>query len=106
MQYIQVKQYNSFTFELENCDGTPVDLSATTAKFIVKKSRNTPDEDAVLTGQIVNSDTNIIMFEFDATETDIVEGSYVMALKLFRDDDKNDEVWSDDVKVVKGVFNE
>ena len=99
MQYIQAKQYNSF-------DGTPVDLSEVTAKFIVKKSRNTPDEDAVLTGQIVNSDTNIIMFEFNATETDIQEGSCVAALKLFKSNNKNDEVWSDDVKVVKGVFNE
>ena len=106
MRYIQIKQYNSFTFTLENCDGTPVDLSAATAKFIVKKSRNTPDTDAVLSGQIVNSDTNIIMYEFDATETDIQEGTYVGALKIFKADDKNDEVWSDDFKAVKGVFNE
>ena len=106
MQYIQAKQYNSFTFTLENCDGTPVDLSAATVKFIVKKTRNTPDTDAVLSGEIVNSNTNILMFEFDATETDIAEGSYVIGLKIFKSDDKNLEVYSDDCKVVKGVFNE
>lgn len=105
MQYIQVKQYNSFEFTLTNPDGTAVDLSAATAKFIVKKSKNTPDEDAILSKQIVNSDTNMIMFEFDATETDLQEGSYVMALKIFKSNNKNDEVWSDDCKVVKGVFS-
>lgn len=106
MQYIQQKQYNSFTFTLTNCDGSAMDLSAATVKFIVKKTRNTPDSDAVLTGQFVNPDTNILMYEFDATETNIAEGQYVMGLKIFKSDDKNEEVFSDDVKVVKGVFNE
>lgn len=106
MQYIQVKQYNSFTFTLTNCDGTPVDLSSATVKFIVKKTRNTPDTDAILTSQLVNPNTNILMFEFDATETNIAEGQYVMGLKIFKANDKNEEVFSDDVKVVKGVFNE
>ena len=107
MRYIRKANKATFEFELTNCDGTPVDLSATTAKFIVKKDKSTPDNSAVLSGEIVNSETNNIMFQFTAVQTaNITEGDYVCALKLFKSDNMNDEVWSDNLKVVKEVFND
>ena len=106
MRYIRKANKATFEFELTNCDGTPVDLSTSTVKFIVKKDKSTPDSSAVLSGEIVNSETSNVMFQFDATETaNIQEGDYVCALKIFRQDDMNDEVWSDNVKVVREVFN-
>lgn len=107
MRYIRKANKATFEFELTNCDGTPVDLSSSTAKFIVKKDKSVPDNSAVLSGEIVNSDTNNIMFQFDATQTtNIPEGDYVAALKLFKSDNMNNEVWSDNIKVVKEVFSD
>ena len=106
MQYINKNQYNSFTFELTECDGSATDLSEATVKFIVKKSKTTEDDNAIMAGSVVNSDTNIIMFEFNASESDVEEGNYVGALKIFKTGDINTEVWSDDFRVVRGVFDE
>lgn len=106
MQYINKNEYNSFTFTLTECNGDPVDLSESTVKFIVKKDNQTEDSNAVMTGTIANSDTNIIMFEFNATESNILEGQYVGALKIFKTGGINKEVWSDKFTVVKGVFDE
>lgn len=107
MQYIRKANYSTFTFELTNADGSPVDLSNKTVKFIVKKEKSDDDDMAILSQSIKNSDTNIVMFQFDATQTaNLAEGKYFMAIKLFADTNMNDELWNDDVKVVRGVFND
>lgn len=108
MQYITKGTYASFTFTLENCDRTPLDLTNLTAKFIVKYEKNDLDADAVLTSTLANSDTNILMFQFDSTETAaLTEGEYYCALKIFNStDDMNAEVFSDELEVMKGVFND
>lgn len=107
MLYIRKANKATFEFELTNCDGTPVDLSQATVKFLVKKDKSVPDNSAVLSGEIVNSDTNNIMFQFNAIQTtNITEGEYVGALKVFKADNMNDEVWSDKIKVVKEVFSD
>ena len=72
MQYIRKANKASFTFELTNCDGTPVDLSTSTLKFIVKKNKTDEDSTAVLSGEVDNSTTNIVSFEFTAQQTDLL----------------------------------
>lgn len=107
MEYIRIANCKSFEFELTNCDGTPVDLSETTAKFIVKKNKTDSDSQAILSSEIVNSETNNIMFQFDATQTsNLQEGKGFAALKLFKENNLNDEVWSDNVQIVKEVFSD
>ena len=107
MQYIRKSNKATFTFELTNCDGTPVDLSETVAKFIVKQNKADADSSAVLSAQIENSDTNILYFGFNAQQTDpITEGDYFVALKLVKDDHMDDEVWNDNLKVVREVFSD
>lgn len=107
MQYITKANGASFTFELLNCDGSPVDLSTSTVKFIVKKNRTTADSLAILSSEYVNPSTNNLAFSFTATETSSLDvGDYVCALKIFRSNDMDEEVWTDDLQVVKGVFDE
>lgn len=107
MEYIRIANRKSFEFELTNCDGSPVDLSESTVKFIVKRSKEDPDTSAILSKEIVESETNNIMFQFDATETaNLQEGKYVAGLKIFKENNLNEEVWSDYVQVTKEVFSD
>ena len=108
MEYITVANEKNFTFELTNCDGSPVDLSTSTVKFILKESKQDDDVRAVLSGEYVNSDTNILSFQFDADQTKaLTDGKkYYAGLKIFRDGNLNEEVWNDEVKVVRGTFND
>lgn len=105
MQYITINNKKSFTFAITDADGSPTILSEATVKFIIKKDKNALDTTAILSGQYVNPATNILMFEFDATDTEILEeGVYSCALKIFRPENMNEEVWADEVTVLKGVF--
>lgn len=107
MEYITLANEKNFTFELTNCDGSPVDLSTSTVKFIVKESKLDDDLRAVLSGEYVNPDTNILSFQFDAEQTKVLtEGKCYAALKIFRDGNLNEEVWNDEVKIVRGTFND
>lgn len=107
MQYIRKGEYNSFMFEIENCDGSAYDLADARIKFIVKKSAGHEDSTVVLSGEIENSETNKVMFDFTAQQTaDLIVGNYVMALKVFRNSGVNFELWSDNCKIVKGVFDD
>lgn len=107
MQYIRKGNYANFTFELTNCDGSPVDLSNKTIKFILKADKIDDDENAVLQQSFENLDTNIVSFQFDATQTSpLNEGQYSMAVKIYTDTNMNDEIWNDDCKVTRGVFND
>lgn len=106
MQYIRKSNKFSLTFEITNCDGSQYDLSQSTLRFIVKKSKEDPDETAVLSSEVVNSDTNIITFQFDATQTNLDVGNYVGAIKEFKDNNLNSELWNDNIQVVKEVFND
>lgn len=107
MQYIRKANKATFTFELTNCDGTPVDLSEATVKFIVKKNKSDTDSQAILSSQIVNSDTNILYFSFNSQQTDpLTEGDYFVAIKIVKADHMDDEVWNDNLKVVREVFDD
>lgn len=107
MQYIKKANYASFRFILTNSDGSPVDLSQATLGFIVKKNKFDDDTMAILSAEIENSDTNDVLFQFDATVTAPLEvGEYFAALKIFKTNNLNDEVWSDKVRVTKETFNE
>ena len=107
MQYIRIANQASFTFELTNCDGSPVDLSSSTLKFIVKKNKTDEDTNYILFSQVENSDTNIVSFEFTAEETaSLLEGEYYIAIKIVKENHMDDEVWNDKLKIVREVFND
>ena len=107
MQYIRKANMAGFTFELTNCDGTPGDLSVSTLKFIVKKNKIDEDSSAILSSQVENSDTNIVTFQFTAEDTALLtEGDYFVAIKIVKENHMDDEVWNDNLKVVREVFND
>jgi len=107
MQHITIHNKYNPTFELQNCDGSAMDLSEITAKFILKKNKTDADTQALLVGEYQNSDTNILNFEFSALDTAMLpEGSAIGALKLYRSNNKDEEVWSDEYTIERGVFDE
>lgn len=107
MQHIVIHNLYNPTFTLENCDGTAMDLSNATVRFILKKNKTDSDAQALLSGEYENPNTNILQFEFSAIETaSLPEGTAIGALKIYRTDDKDEEVWSDEYTIEKGVFNE
>lgn len=106
MQYIIKSNLYNPTFTLTNCDGSPMDLSTSTIKFILKADKNDLDASALLKAEYINSDTNIVQFEFDSTQTaNLPSGRAVGALKIYRSDNKNEEIWSDEYMITEGVFN-
>lgn len=106
MQHITIHNLYNPTFVLENCDGTPMDLSSATVKFILKRNKTDLDSLALLSGEYVNPDTNILQYEFSATDTaNLEEGTAIGALKIYRTDAKDEEIWSDEYTIEKGVFN-
>lgn len=105
MQYITINNKKSFTFDISNPDDSPVVFDDATVKFIIKKDKNDLDSTAILSGEYVKPDTNILMFEFSADQTkDLKEGVYSCALKIFRVNAMNEEVWTDDLTIARGVF--
>lgn len=107
MQYIRKANAEGFTFELINCDGSPVDLSHATLKFIVKKNKVDEDSKAILSSQSVNPDTNIVSFQFTAQQTaSLSEGDYFVAIKIVKENHMDDEVWNDKLKIAREVFND
>lgn len=106
MQHIVIHNLYNPTFTLENCDGSAMDLSTSTVSFILKRSKMDSDEDALLRYDYENPSTNILQFEFSAVQTGTLsEGTAVGALKIFRTDDKDEEIWSDEYIIERGVFN-
>lgn len=85
--------------------GTP-DLTNATVKFIVKKNINDPDSRAVFTQEIQNPETNKVYFEIPADTTGKLQaGAYKAGCKLYYEGGLEQTVWSDDILVVKGVFD-
>lgn len=86
--------------------GTP-DLSNTTVKFILKKSINDPDSKAVFTQEIKNPETNKVYFEIPPETTGVLKaGTYKAGCKLYYEGGLEITAWSDDILVVKGVFDD
>lgn len=110
MQYIRKNNIATFTFELENCDGSPMDLSEKTLKLIIKKNKEQSDSLAIYLGEITQPDTNIVAFEIPSSQTGYELGNYIIGLKIFYTDEenveRNNEVWSDELQVIQGVFND
>ena len=107
MQHITIHTLYNPTFELQNCDGTAMDLSEATVRFILKRDKTDADDQALLAGEHINPTTNILQFEFSAVDTgELQEGTAIGALKIYRTDDKDEEVWSDEYTIEKGVFDE
>lgn len=107
MQHITKKCLYSLEVELTNCDGTAVDLSTSTVKYILKRNKSDNDSQALLSYEYENPDTNILDFDFDATQTaGLVAGNAISAIKIYRANNKDEEVWSDECVIEEGVFNE
>lgn len=107
MQHIVKSNLYNPTFTFTECDGTPSDLSGATVKFILKRNKDDADSMALLSKEYANPETNILQFEFTAEETSTLSKGYAIgALKIFRVDHKNEEVWSDEYSIEEGVFND
>lgn len=107
MQHITIHSRYSLGVELTNCDGTPVDLSTSTVKYILKRNKSDNDSQALLSAEYEKPDTNILDFDFDATQTaGLVAGNAVCAIKIYRTNNKDEEIWSDECVIEEGVFNE
>ena len=107
MQHITIHNLYNPTFELQNCDGSAMDLSEATVKFVLKRNKTDADASALLSGEYVNPTTNILQYEFSAIDTaTLPEGQAIGALKIYRTDNKDEEVWSDEYTIEKGVFDE
>ena len=107
MQHITKKNLYKLEVELTNCDGTPVDLSTSTVKFILKRNKSDSDSQALLSYDYTNPSTNNLLFEFDSTLTGNLEvGDAIGAIKIYRANNKDEEIWSDEYVIEEGVFNE
>ena len=106
MQHITIGNLYAPTFTFTECNGAPSDLSACTVKYILKRRKSDQDVQALLAKEYVNPNTNILQFEFTATETaSLTAGEAIGAVKIYRTGDKNEEVWSDEYIIEEGVFN-
>ena len=106
-----VNKNNLFTQSLElyaEDNRTPLDCSGMTLKFLVKKSREDKDTECILPPIVYEKpDTNLFLFEYTASQIDLLEpGVYWMALKIFRENGMNEEIWVDQLTVEKGVFHD
>lgn len=107
MQHIIKNNLYTLDVELTNCDGTPVDLSTSTVKYILKRKKTDNDSQALLSYEYVNPATNNLLFEFDATQTANLEvGDAIGALKIYRANNKDEEIWSEEYTIEEGVFND
>ena len=107
MQHITKKCLYSLEVELTNCDGSAVDLSTSSVKFILKKNKSDNDANALLTYTYTNPTTNKLLFEFDSTQTGVLEvGDAIGAIKIYRTGNKDEELWTDEYTIEEGVFNE
>ena len=107
MQHITIHNLYNPTFELQNCDGSAMDLSEATVRFVLKRNKTDADASALLSGEHINPTTNILQYEFSAIDTaTLPEGQAIGALKIYRTDDKDEEIWSDEYTIEKGVFDE
>lgn len=107
MQHIVISNLYNPTFTFTECDGSACDLSGATVKFILKRTKDDSDSSALLSKEYVNPTTNILQFEFSAVETSyLTKGQAIGAIKIYRDDNKNEEVWSDEYTIEEGVFND
>lgn len=107
MQHITKRNLYTLEVELTNCDGSAVDLSTSTVKFILKRKKSDSDSQALLSYEYTNPSTNSLLFEFDAVQTGNLEvGDAIGAIKIYRANDKDEELWSDEYIIEEGVFNE
>jgi hypothetical protein len=107
---IYIKQANTETFTtdpIKNCDGTPMDFSTATVKFIIKERMEDDDSLATIEKELEHPDSNILSWELDVEETKGINvGNYYVAVKIFWDDTREREIFNDVLTVEKGVFNE
>ena len=87
MQHITIHNLYKIGFTLENCDGTPMDLSTSTVKFILKKNKSDMDTQALLSAEYVNPNTHPnIINELDPNGvTDIRNGLNSPTFAVFCD---------------------
>ena len=86
--------------------GEVVDLSAITAKIMVKKSVYDPDSKALILKELVHPESNLLYFELTVDDTKkLSAGKYPIALKLIYDSGAEVVLREDTLLVSKGVFD-
>ena len=103
MQTITRNCGETFTFEITKDDLTPIELAGITRIRFVIKAKNSNTN--VIDKEILNPESNIVMFQLDSTETNSIPvGRYIGAVKIYRDNNMDDEIWNDEFNVINGVI--
>lgn len=103
MQTITRNCGETFTFEMTKDDLTPIELDGITrVRFLIKKK----DSGTVaIDKEILAPESNIVLFQLDSTETRSIDiGRYIGALKIYRENNMDTEIWNDEFNVINGVI--
>jgi hypothetical protein len=95
------------TFTITDSAGEPIDMSAATVKFMVKKSMSDDDLEALILKSIINPSSNIVLIELTSDDTLLLSADdYYCALKIFFDSGVKSTVYTNTLRATKGVFDE
>lgn len=96
----------AYSVVLQGGKGEEVDLSAITAKIMVKKNLSDPDSKAILVKEHVHPESNVLYYELTAQETGAMKpGRYFIDFKLFYDSGAEVVLRQDVIIITEGVFN-
>lgn len=103
MQTITRNCGETFTFEITKDDLTPIELDGITrVRFAIKDKISGT---LVIDKEISTPESNIVMFQLDSTETGSISvGKYIGAVKIYRDNNMDAEIWNDEFNVINGVI--
>jgi len=103
MQTITRNCGETFTFEITKDDLTPIELAGISRVRFVIKSKGAMTN--IIDKEILTPESNIVMFQLDSTETaNIPVGKYIGAVKIYRDNNMDAEIWNDEFNVINGVI--
>ena len=103
MQHITRYDWYSLYVELQNCDGSAMDLSDCSVEFDVRDKKAGTQ---LLTYTYTNPDTNKLVYQFSGSETAALNpGSAICAIKVFRANNLAQEVWTEECVIDDGVIN-
>lgn len=96
----------AYSVVLKGGKGEEIDLSAVTAKIMVKKNLSDPDSKAIIMKQHIHPESNILYYELTSTETaGMKPGRYFIDFKLFYDSGAEVVLRQDVIIITEGVFN-
>lgn len=103
MQTITRNCGETFPFEITKDDLTPIELGGISRVRFVIKSKGAMTN--IIDKEILTPESNIVMFQLDSTETaNIPVGKYIGAVKIYRYNNMDAEIWNDEFNVINGVI--